>query len=64
MRPKLSSSTRKSLVAAVPIRIGEPFTPDNVTAKRPGTGLSPMRWDAVMGRPAPRDFEPDELIQM
>lgn len=34
---------RKSLVAARPIRAGEPFTSENVTAKRPGTGLSPMR---------------------
>ncbi|MBK5941190.1 N-acetylneuraminate synthase [Halochromatium roseum] len=53
---------RKSLVAARPICAGEPFTPENVTAKRPGTGLSPMRWDEVMGRMARRNFEADELI--
>ena len=54
---------RKSLVAARPIQVGEPFTPENVTAKRPGTGISPMRWDEVMGRVAGRDFVADELIK-
>ncbi|WP_338035852.1 SAF domain-containing protein [Halochromatium roseum] len=55
---------RKSLVAARPIRAGEPFTPENVTAKRPGTGLSPMRWDEVMGRIARRDYTIDELLEI
>lgn len=55
---------RKSLVAARPIRAGEPFTPENVTAKRPGTGLSPMRWDEVIGRFAVRDYTDDELIEL
>lgn len=55
---------RKSLVAARPIRAGESFTPENVTAKRPGTGLSPMRWDEVMGRVARRDYTVDELIEL
>ena len=54
---------RKSLVAAGPIRAGETFTPENVTAKRPGTGISPMRWDEVMGRAATRDYAVDELIE-
>ncbi|SEP70617.1 N,N'-diacetyllegionaminate synthase [Ectothiorhodospira magna] len=53
---------RKSLVASRPIRAGEPFTPENVTAKRPGTGISPMRWDEVMGKIAVRDYMVDELI--
>jgi N,N'-diacetyllegionaminate synthase len=53
---------RKSLVASRAIAAGEPFTPENVAAKRPGTGISPMRWDEVMGVPAPRAFGPDELI--
>jgi Sialic acid synthase len=66
-RPSLSEGknkpvARKSLVAAMPIQAGEPFTPDNVTAKRPGTGISPMLWDEVMGRVAVRDFAVDELI--
>lgn len=55
---------RKSLVAAKVIRAGEPFTDVNVTAKRPGFGLSPMRWDEIMGRIAHRDFVPDEMIEL
>lgn len=55
---------RKSLVALRPIRRGEYFSADNVTAKRPGTGLSPMRWDEVMGRMAPREFKVDEMIEL
>ncbi|SEK59448.1 N-acetylneuraminate synthase [Ectothiorhodospira marina] len=54
---------RKSLVASGPIRTGEPFTPNNVTAKRPGTGISPMRWDEVIGRAATRDYAADEFIE-
>ena len=55
---------RKSLVAQRDIHAGEPFSPENLTAKRPGTGVSPMRWDEVIGRPAPRDFAADELIHL
>ena len=55
---------RKSLVAANPIRAGERFTAENVTAKRPGTGISPMCWDEVIGRVAVRDFAADELISL
>ncbi|WP_304608926.1 SAF domain-containing protein [Polaromonas sp. Pch-P] len=55
---------RKSLVANAPIRAGEKFTPENITAKRPGTGISPMRWDEVIGRVASRDFAADELIAL
>lgn len=55
---------RKSLVAACSIKAGEPFTEENLLAKRPGTGLSPMLWDEVMGRLAPRDFCEDELIEL
>jgi N,N'-diacetyllegionaminate synthase len=55
---------RKSLVAAQPIRAGEPFGAHNVTCKRPGSGISPMRWDEVMGRTAGRDFAADELISL
>ena len=55
---------RRSLVAARPISAGEQFGPDNLAAKRPGTGLSPMLWDDVIGRPAPRDFAADELIEL
>jgi N,N'-diacetyllegionaminate synthase len=55
---------RRSLVAAVAIKAGEKFTVENIVAKRPGTGLSPMRWDEVIGRLAPRDFEVDEFIDL
>jgi N,N'-diacetyllegionaminate synthase len=53
---------RKSIVAKIKIRKGEPFTEANITVKRPGTGLSPMLWDEVVGKKAPRDFEEDEII--
>ncbi|PFG53730.1 N-acetylneuraminate synthase [Marinobacter sp. LV10R520-4] len=55
---------RKSLVALRAIKAGEVFTENNLTAKRPGTGLSPMRWDEIIGRTAPRDFISDELIEL
>lgn len=55
---------RKSLVAACAIRAGEVFSETNLAVKRPGTGLSPMRWDEVLGRKAPRAFAPDELIDL
>ncbi len=55
---------RKSLVASRPIRAGELFSPDNLGTKRPGTGISPMRWDEVVGRAAPRAFQTDERIEL
>jgi N,N'-diacetyllegionaminate synthase len=58
------ASARKSLVAAKAIRAGEPFDQANLAVKRPGTGISPMRWDEVLGRPASRDYGPDELIEL
>ena len=53
---------RKSLVASQAIRAGEILNADNITTKRPGTGISPMRWDEVIGRTASRDFSEDDLI--
>ena len=58
------SIARKSLVAAQDIREGEVFCKNNLAVKRPGTGLSPMRWDEVMGCKARRDFKIDELIEL
>jgi N,N'-diacetyllegionaminate synthase len=55
---------RKSLVASRPIAAGDVFSPQNITAKRPGTGISPMRWDEVIGRRAPHDFVEDDLIEL
>lgn len=54
---------RKSLVASRAIRAGEAFTAQNLTAKRPGTGISPMHWDEVLMKFASRDYESDDLIQ-
>ena len=67
-RPSPSESknleiARKSLVALVPIKAGEPFTEANLGVKRPGSGISPMRWDDFIGRPANRDYQVDELIE-
>lgn len=55
---------RKSLVANQEIKAGEIFTAQNVTTKRPGTGISPMRWDEVLGRIATRNFVAEELIEL
>ena len=53
---------RKSLIAKAPIAAGEPFTEDNLTVKRPGTGISPMQFWEWVGKPADRDYEEDEII--
>ena len=53
---------RKSIVAAVPIRKGELLTENMLSVKRPGNGISPMRWDEIIGTYAVRDFQEDELI--
>lgn len=55
---------RPSIVAAVPIPAGEVLTRDNCTVKRPGDGISPMRWNEVMGLAARRDFAADEQIEL
>ncbi len=54
---------RKSLVAARPIRAGEAFSEDNLTAKRPGDGLAPAHYWTLLGRPAGRDYSADEAIE-
>lgn len=55
---------RKSIIAARDIRKGETFTEGNITVKRPGTGISPMEWDKVIGSKAVRDFQKDEIIEI
>ena len=55
---------RKSIIAARPINKGEVFTVENITTKRPGNGISPMRWYEVLGKKAIRDFKEDELIEL
>lgn len=55
---------RKSIVAACDIKAGEKFSEVNLTVKRPGNGITPMRWDEVIGQTAKRDFVEDELIEL
>ena len=55
---------RKSIVANGAIKKGEIFSKDNLAIKRPGSGISPMRWGEVLGRVASRDFSADELIEI
>lgn len=55
---------RKSIVAKSDIHKGEQFTDMNLTTKRPGDGISPMKWDEIIGRAASRDFQADEKIEL
>lgn len=56
-------AVRKSIVAKRPITQGELFSEDNITTKRPGNGLNPMRWYHILGTKAKRDYAEDELIE-
>ncbi len=53
---------RKSIVARIPIKTGEIFNEDNLTTKRPGTGMSPMDWDRLVGKSSQHDYLVDEFI--
>lgn len=55
---------RKSIVASASISKGEIFTEENLTIKRPGTGISPMKWDEVIGKVATKDYLTDDLIEI
>ena len=55
---------RRSIVAMKNIKKGEVFSEDNLTTKRPGTGINPMMWNDIIGRVANRDFEEDEIIEL
>ena len=55
---------RKSIVAACPINEKDTLTEQNLAIKRPGTGISPMRWDEILGKIASRNFITDELIEL
>lgn len=57
-------AVRKSIVAKCDIKIGEVLSADNLDIKRPGNGVSPMRWYEIIGKVANRDYEKDELIQI
>ena len=54
---------RKSIVAACHIQKGEVLSEKNLTVKRPGNGISPMRWDELIGKKAIQNFETDDLIE-
>jgi N,N'-diacetyllegionaminate synthase len=53
---------RKSIIAKTPIKKGEVFTQVNLSIKRPGTGISPMKWDEIIGTKAKKNYNEDELI--
>lgn len=53
---------RKSIVAACNIAVGEKYTKNNLIVKRPGNGLSPMKWDDVIGKRAPKLYKKDDFI--
>lgn len=55
---------RKSIVASKFIKSGEIFTEENLTIKRPGTGISPSRWDEVIGKCASKDYFEDDLVEL
>ena len=61
---KNKAVARKSIVAKRAIAQGETYTAENLTVKRPGDGISPMRWYEVLGRRAPRAFAEDEKIEL
>lgn len=55
---------RKSIVAACPIKKGEVLTEENLTVKRPGTGINPMRWNEVVGTIATKDYQEEDMIEL
>lgn len=61
---KNRSIARKSIVSAKDIKKGDVLTEENITTKRPGTGLSPKLWDSVIGTIAKKDYKKDELIEI
>jgi N,N'-diacetyllegionaminate synthase len=58
------SVARKSIVAKCSIALGEKFTEENLTTKRPGSGISPLLWDDLIGKAAKKYFEEDDLIEL
>lgn len=53
---------RKSIVAKIEIKKGDKLSEENITIKRPGNGINPMRWDEIVGTIAAKDYKEDELI--
>jgi N,N'-diacetyllegionaminate synthase len=56
------SVARKSIVAKTTIKKGDKLSEENITIKRPGNGINPMRWDEIVGSVASKDYVEDELI--
>ena len=56
------SIARKSIVAIKPIKKNEIFSENNLTVKRPGTGISPMEWDSLIGKVSEKNYAKDDLI--
>ena len=61
---KNKAIARKSIIATKTIKKGDLFSAENLTVKRPGTGISPMQWDEVIGKTAKKDFQEDDLIEL
>jgi len=55
---------RKSVVASRDINKGDIFSPENISTKRPGNGISPMEWDKILGKKVKRNFKKDERISI
>ena len=55
---------RKSIVAAIDVKAGDILSEKNITTKRPGNGISPMKWNEILGTKAIRNFKEDELIEI
>ena len=55
-------ANRITIVASKPIKKGEMLSEENLAIKRPGNGISPMRWDEIIGTVATKDYSIDELI--
>ena len=55
---------RKSIIASKKINKGDIFSEDNITTKRPGNGINPMRWFELLGKTAKHDYEEDYLIEL
>jgi N,N'-diacetyllegionaminate synthase len=61
---KNKSISRKSIVTSKNVNKGEIFTEDNITVKRPGTGISPMKWYEVLGKVVTKDYKEDDIIDL
>ena len=54
---------RKSIIAKTAIKAGDVFTEENITTKRPGSGINPMKWFDLLGKTAKHDYQEDYLIE-